>query len=77
MCIRDRAKAITYTLENDATKVAEGIIDQFPDTDVSELALMLSLIHILLVYAYYKVTIDVESLSTPDKIFIPIILRCV
>ena len=35
------AKAITYTLENDATKVAEGIIDQFPDTDVSELALMI------------------------------------
>lgn len=35
------AKAITYTLENDATKVAEDIIDQFPDTDVSELALMI------------------------------------
>ena len=35
------AKAITYTLENDATKVAEGIVDQFPDTDVSELALMI------------------------------------
>ena len=35
------AKAITYTLEHDATKVAEGIIDQFPDTDVSELALMI------------------------------------
>ena len=35
------AKAITDTLENDATKVAEGIIDQFPDTDVSELALMI------------------------------------
>ena len=35
------AKAITYTLENDATKVAKAIIDQFPDTDVSELALMI------------------------------------
>lgn len=35
------AKAITYTLENDATKVAGDIIDQFPDTDVSELALMI------------------------------------
>lgn len=35
------AKAITYTLENDATKVAEDIIDQFPDTDVSELAIMI------------------------------------
>lgn len=35
------AKAITYTLENDANKVAEDIIDQFPDTDVSELALMI------------------------------------
>ena len=32
---------------------------------------------IMLVYAYYKVTIDVESLSTPDKIFIPIILGCI
>lgn len=31
----------------------------------------------MLVYAYYKVTIDVESLSTPDKIFIPIILGCI
>ena len=35
------AKAITYTLNTDATKVAEDIIDQFPDTDVSELALMI------------------------------------
>lgn len=32
---------------------------------------------IMLIYAYYKVTIDVESLTTPDKIFIPIILGCV
>ncbi len=35
------AKAITYTLENDAITVAKNIIDQFPDTDINELAMMI------------------------------------
>ena len=32
---------------------------------------------IMLIYAYYKVTIDIDSLNSADKIFIPIILGCV
>lgn len=35
------AKAIEYTLNNDAKTVAQDIIDQFPDTDVDELATMI------------------------------------
>lgn len=35
------AKAITYTLQNDPKVVAQNIIDQFPDTDVDDLALMI------------------------------------
>ena len=35
------AKGITYTLNNDAKTVAEDIIEQFPDTDITELALMI------------------------------------
>ena len=34
-------KAINYTMNNDSTIVAEDIIAQFPDTDVSDLALMI------------------------------------
>ena len=34
-------KAINYTMYNDSTIVAEDIIAQFPDTDVSDLALMI------------------------------------
>ena len=34
-------KAINYTMNNDSTIVAEDIITQFPDTDVSDLALMI------------------------------------
>lgn len=35
------ARGIEYTLENDSKIVAEDIIEQFPDTDVSELTLMI------------------------------------
>lgn len=35
------ARGIEYTLENDSKIVAENIIEQFPDTDVSELTLMI------------------------------------
>ena len=35
------ARGIEYTLENDSRIVAEDIIEQFPDTDVSELTLMI------------------------------------
>ena len=34
-------KAINYTMNNDSAIVAEDIIAQFPDTDVSDLALMI------------------------------------
>ena len=36
------ARGIEYTLENDSRIVAEDIIEQFPDTDVSELTLMIN-----------------------------------
>lgn len=35
------ARGIEYTLENDSKIVAEDIIEQFPDTDVSDLTLMI------------------------------------
>ena len=35
------ARGIEYTLENDSKIVAEDIIEQFPDTEVSELTLMI------------------------------------
>ncbi len=35
------AKGIKYTLETEAKVVAQDIIDQFPDTDIQELALMI------------------------------------
>ena len=35
------ARGIEYTLETDAATVAQDIINQFPDTDVQELALMI------------------------------------
>lgn len=35
-------KAIDYTFKTDATVVAKDIIDQFPDTDVDELAVMIN-----------------------------------
>ena len=35
------ARGIEYTLENDSRIVAKDIIEQFPDTDVSELTLMI------------------------------------
>ena len=55
------AKGITYTLNNDKKSVAKDIINQFPDTEVDDLALMIT--------RYYDYDCWLETPYISEEIF--------